>query len=201
MMSASLSTRLRRSCRPAACGAILQPAVYLICRPVWRAVWRFAERPAATCAYATRMTGQSRLGSPYEDVRPSGHAAPARRACGRRASASRLRDAAVRRRRPACDGRDAARRGRARWPARVAGDRLQYAAPVQARRAAARDRDRRAAAYFDTNTSNHNHFFIEAEGELRGHPRRQRSASTALPEPPEDMRITHIDVVVRLVRK
>ena len=27
-----------------------------------------------------------------------------------------------------------------------------------------------AKAYFDTNTSNHNHFFVEDEGELRRHP-------------------------------
>lgn len=56
-----------------------------------------------------------------------------------------------------------------------------------------------ARAYFDTNTSNHNHFFIEDAGELMD------IASDGirvdgLPEPPEGMRISHIDVVVRLVK-
>ena len=54
--------------------------------------------------------------------------------------------------------------------------------------------------YFDTNTSNHNHFFVEAEGKLvdiassgvRG---------DGLPEPPAHLKISHIDVVVRLVAK
>jgi Fur family iron response transcriptional regulator len=55
-------------------------------------------------------------------------------------------------------------------------------------------------AYFDTNTSNHNHFLIEQTGELMD------IAGTAidvsgLPEPPEGMKITHIDVVVRLAPK
>jgi Fur family iron response transcriptional regulator len=53
---------------------------------------------------------------------------------------------------------------------------------------------------FDTNTSNHNHFYIEQGGELLD------IASDSirvdgLPEPPEGMRISHIDVVVRLVPK
>ena len=57
-----------------------------------------------------------------------------------------------------------------------------------------------AKAYFDTNTSNHNHFFVEEEGELHdisGHSVRV----DGLPDPPEGMSITHIDVVVRLVKK
>ncbi len=54
-------------------------------------------------------------------------------------------------------------------------------------------------AYFDTNTSNHNHFFVEEAGELMD------IASDGirvdgLPEPPAGMKISHIDVVVRLVR-
>jgi Fur family iron response transcriptional regulator len=57
-----------------------------------------------------------------------------------------------------------------------------------------------AKAYFDTNTSNHNHFYLEREGRLLD------IAGDAirvggLPEPPEGMRISHIDVVVRLVPK
>jgi len=53
-------------------------------------------------------------------------------------------------------------------------------------------------AYFDTNVSNHNHFFIEDRGELidiHG----ESIRVDGLPEPPPGMRISHIDVVVRLV--
>lgn len=53
-------------------------------------------------------------------------------------------------------------------------------------------------AYFDTNTSNHNHFFIEAEGELMDIPGDSIRVA-GVPEPPEGMRVSHIDVVVRLV--
>ena len=55
-------------------------------------------------------------------------------------------------------------------------------------------------AYFDTNTSNHNHFFIEANGELMDIPSDSIRVD-GLPEPPEGMRVSHIDVVVRLVPK
>lgn len=53
-------------------------------------------------------------------------------------------------------------------------------------------------AYFDTNTSNHNHFFIEREGELVDIPG-DAVRVDGLPAPPAGMRISHIDVVVRLV--
>jgi Fur family transcriptional regulator, iron response regulator len=56
-----------------------------------------------------------------------------------------------------------------------------------------------ARAYFDTNTSNHNHFFIEADGQLVDIPGDAIKVD-GLPTPPEGMRISHIDVVVRLVR-
>ena len=54
--------------------------------------------------------------------------------------------------------------------------------------------------YFDTNTSDHHHFFVEgdnvmidiADGALR---------LDQLPEPPEGMEIVNVDVVVRLRRK
>lgn len=52
-------------------------------------------------------------------------------------------------------------------------------------------------AYFDTNTSNHNHFFDEDHGELQDIPGHAIRVD-GVPEPPEGMRITHIDVVVRL---
>jgi Fur family iron response transcriptional regulator len=55
-------------------------------------------------------------------------------------------------------------------------------------------------AYFDTNTSNHNHFFIEADGELMDIPGDSIRVD-GLPEPPKGMKVSHIDVVVRLVPK
>ena len=55
-------------------------------------------------------------------------------------------------------------------------------------------------AYFDTNTSNHNHFLIESDERLTDIPGDAIQVS-GLPEPPEGMKITHIDVVVRLARK
>jgi Fur family transcriptional regulator, iron response regulator len=55
-------------------------------------------------------------------------------------------------------------------------------------------------AYFDTNTSNHNHFFLEEHGELMDIPGDSIRVD-GLPEPPEGMVVSHIDVVVRLVPK
>ncbi|PPD27607.1 MAG: transcriptional repressor [Hyphomicrobium sp.] len=54
-------------------------------------------------------------------------------------------------------------------------------------------------AIFDTNTSNHSHFLLEHEGKVIDIPSDQ-IAITGLPQPPEGMRISHIDVVVRLVK-
>lgn len=54
--------------------------------------------------------------------------------------------------------------------------------------------------YFDTNTSNHNHYLLEPEGELMDIPGHAIRVD-GLPEPPEGMKISHIDVVVRLVKK
>ncbi len=54
-------------------------------------------------------------------------------------------------------------------------------------------------AYFDTNTSNHNHFYIESEGNLVDIPS-DCIRVDGLPLPPAGMRISHIDVVVRLVK-
>ncbi len=56
-----------------------------------------------------------------------------------------------------------------------------------------------ARAYFDTNTSNHNHFFVEDAGELMDITGNEIHVD-GLPEPPEGMKISHIDVVVRLVK-
>ncbi len=55
-------------------------------------------------------------------------------------------------------------------------------------------------AYFDTNTSNHNHYFIEADGKLMDIPG-DGIRVDGLPEPPENLKVSHIDVVVRLVAK
>lgn len=55
-------------------------------------------------------------------------------------------------------------------------------------------------AYFDTNTSNHNHFLLEPTGELMDIPG-DAIRVEGLPEPPEGLSITHVDVVVRLSKK
>lgn len=54
--------------------------------------------------------------------------------------------------------------------------------------------------YFDTNTSNHYHFFCERDGELMDIPVGELAVQ-GLPEPPEGMEISRIDVLVRLVDK
>jgi Fur family iron response transcriptional regulator len=54
-------------------------------------------------------------------------------------------------------------------------------------------------AYFDTNTSNHNHFLLESSGELMDIPGDSIQVA-GLPQPPEGMSITHVDVVVRLAK-
>ena len=54
--------------------------------------------------------------------------------------------------------------------------------------------------YFDTNTSNHNHYFIEGDGRLMDIPG-DTIRVDGLPEPPENLKISHIDVVVRLTPK
>lgn len=55
-------------------------------------------------------------------------------------------------------------------------------------------------AYFDTNTSNHNHFFVEAQGRVIDIPSDSIRVD-GIPEPPPGFEISHIDVVVRLVSK
>jgi Fur family iron response transcriptional regulator len=51
--------------------------------------------------------------------------------------------------------------------------------------------------YFDTNTSNHNHFFVESDGDVLDIPG-DAIRVDGLPAPPPGMRISHVDVVVRL---
>ncbi len=54
--------------------------------------------------------------------------------------------------------------------------------------------------YFDTNTSDHHHFFIENENRVVDVPASAISV-TDLPEPPEGMEIDRVDVIVRLRKK
>ncbi len=54
--------------------------------------------------------------------------------------------------------------------------------------------------YFDTNTSDHHHYFVEGENEVLDIPVGDLNVS-GLPQPPEGMEIAHVDVVVRLRRK
>jgi Fur family iron response transcriptional regulator len=57
-----------------------------------------------------------------------------------------------------------------------------------------------AKAYFDTNTTDHHHFFVEGDETLMDVPDAGITVSD-LPEPPEGMEIARVDVVVRLRRK
>ncbi len=57
-----------------------------------------------------------------------------------------------------------------------------------------------AKAYFDTNPSEHHHFFIEGEDQLVDMPADGVEVG-ALPEPPEGMEIAGVEVIVRLRRK
>ncbi len=51
--------------------------------------------------------------------------------------------------------------------------------------------------YFDTNTSNHYHYYLEDEGRLMDIDSEALSVG-GLPQPPEGMRIGRIDIIVRL---
>lgn len=55
-----------------------------------------------------------------------------------------------------------------------------------------------AKAYFDTNTSSHHHFYLEREGTLIDIPPGTLHVA-GLPAAPAGTRISHVDVVVRLV--
>lgn len=52
--------------------------------------------------------------------------------------------------------------------------------------------------YFDTNTSNHNHFFFEDREDVVDIPNAEVALAN-VPKPPEGYEIAHIDVVIRLV--
>jgi Fur family transcriptional regulator, iron response regulator len=56
-----------------------------------------------------------------------------------------------------------------------------------------------ARTYFDTNTGDHQHFFVEDDGELidiDGH----QIEVAGIPEPPKGMSVDRVDVVVRVRR-
>lgn len=52
-------------------------------------------------------------------------------------------------------------------------------------------------SYFDTNTNEHHHFYVEASGTLEDIPG-DRVRITDIPEPPEGTEIARVDVIVRL---
>lgn len=54
-----------------------------------------------------------------------------------------------------------------------------------------------ARTYFDTNTSDHHHFFIEGENRVMDIDTGKVTIHN-LPEPPEGMEIANVDIVVRL---
>lgn len=54
--------------------------------------------------------------------------------------------------------------------------------------------------YFDTNVSDHHHFFIEGENRVIDIPG-EGIGIARLPEIPADMEVVHVDVVVRLRKK
>ena len=54
-------------------------------------------------------------------------------------------------------------------------------------------------SYFDTNTSDHHHFFIEASGHLEDIPG-DSVAWARLPEPPKGTRIERVEVIVQVTR-
>ncbi|PYE29545.1 Fur family iron response transcriptional regulator [Rhizobium sp. PP-WC-2G-219] len=57
-----------------------------------------------------------------------------------------------------------------------------------------------ARTYFDTNVSDHHHFFVEGANEVLDIPVNNITIGN-LPEPPEGMEISHVDVVIRLKPK
>ncbi|XAZ23588.1 transcriptional repressor [Sinorhizobium sp. B11] len=57
-----------------------------------------------------------------------------------------------------------------------------------------------AKTYFDTNVSDHHHFFVEGENEVLDIPISNLTIDN-LPQPPEGMEIAHVDVVIRLRQK
>ena len=57
-----------------------------------------------------------------------------------------------------------------------------------------------ARSYFDTNTGDHQHFFVEDEGLLIDIPGRTRPRVSGVPQAPAGLAIDRVDVVVRVKR-
>ena len=57
-----------------------------------------------------------------------------------------------------------------------------------------------AKTYFDTNVSDHHHFFVEGRNEVLDIPVNNIEIAN-LPAPPEGMEISHVDVIIRLREK
>lgn len=57
-----------------------------------------------------------------------------------------------------------------------------------------------AKTYFDTNISDHHHFFVEGRNEVMDIPVSNLEIGN-LPEVPEGMEIAHVDVIIRLREK
>lgn len=60
-----------------------------------------------------------------------------------------------------------------------------------------------AKTYFDTNASDHQHFFLEGENMVFDIPHGDRGQPTVanMPDAPEGMEIVNVDIIVRLRRK
>ncbi|MFC0244797.1 iron response transcriptional regulator IrrA [Falsochrobactrum ovis] len=60
-----------------------------------------------------------------------------------------------------------------------------------------------AKTYFDTNVSDHHHFFLEGENVVFDIPHGERGQPVVanMPDAPEGMEIVNVDVIVRLRRK
>lgn len=54
-------------------------------------------------------------------------------------------------------------------------------------------------SYFDTNTGDHHHFFVENDGELHDFPS-ETVTIAGLPSPPKGTRLSRVDVIVRVRR-
>ena len=54
-------------------------------------------------------------------------------------------------------------------------------------------------SYFDTNTGDHHHFFVESDGELHDFPS-DKVTVEGLPPPPRGTRLSRVDVIVRVKR-
>ncbi len=54
-------------------------------------------------------------------------------------------------------------------------------------------------SYFDTNTGDHHHFFVETDGELHDFPS-DKVTVEGLPPPPKGTKLARVDVIVRVKR-